>query len=111
MASIHIKNDKKSTDFIITDRDDQFNKIEFYEKNKLTRVYKCRLENLTIVPIIEVLKERIETNEKFEIGYPNFLFMTEMCGDTVSLKFIAYPSDYYKIEIELGYLSDITVIP
>lgn len=107
MANLCIENSTKKIKLIISDRDDQFNEINFYENDLISHNYKCRLENLSIAVLLEKLKTFFNNNIAFEIGYPNFIFTTEKSGDMISLKFTAYPSDYYKIELELGYISDI----
>ena len=108
MASISIINETKNIKMIITDRDDQHNEIQLYEQNVLTRVYKCRLEGLSISLLYEKLQNVIENKISFEIGYPNFLFHAEKNDDKIAVSFTAYPSDYYKIDLDLGYSSDLT---
>lgn len=109
MASISIVNKRKNVKIVITDRDDQNNEIQFYERNLLSRVYKCRLESLSISVLYEKFQTAIENNIPFEIGYPNFLFHTEKSGDMLAVSFTAYPSDYYTIDLELGYVSDLSI--
>ena len=110
MASIGITNKTKTINMIITDRNDQHNEIQLYEQNVLTRVYKCRLEGLSISLLYEKLQDVIENKIPFEIGYPNFLFHGEKNDDKIAVSFTVYPSDYYKIDLDLGYSSDLTCL-